>query len=81
MLHLVYGDDQHIIQYIHRMMRAVEISLREVTVALGSRSGANPENVPAAAAVLEDYASNFESVERDCFALVGELRARIDDLE
>jgi hypothetical protein len=76
----VYFADANIIFYVERLMRAVEITLEKVSEGLRTGAGARPENVPAAAALLDEYAAQFRPVEQDCTDLVGELRAEIDDL-
>jgi hypothetical protein len=78
----VYSADQDIVLYVDKMIEGVEIALREVSAALASDSsgGALPENVPKAQLVLAEYAAGFESVDRECRNLVGELRRQIDGL-
>jgi hypothetical protein len=76
----VYFADANIIFYVEKLVRAVEITLEKVSEGLRTGAGALPENVPAAAALLDEYAAQFRPVEQDCTDLVGELRAEIDDL-
>ena len=78
-LDTVYSADLDIVYYIEQMIEGVEIALREVSKALATDAsgGARPENVPKAQAVLAEYASRFETVDRDSRDLVGEIHTQI----
>jgi len=69
----LYADDRRIIDLIETLLGVAETGLQEVRVALGTPV-AKPANVPKAAKILEQYATQFRPIQNECSMLATELR-------
>jgi hypothetical protein len=69
-----YADDQRMIELIALMLALAQQAIAEIGDALGPPGTAYPENVAAAAAVLQMYAAAFEQSHRDLHELAESLR-------
>jgi hypothetical protein len=77
----IYDDEMQGYLLVQKLSQALQLALDDVAKTLGPPGSALPGNVPAAAALLGEYASAFSELETQSNYLALELQESIDSLD
>jgi hypothetical protein len=77
----IYNEEMQGYRLMHGLSQALQQALDDVGGALGPPGTALPQNVPAAAALLGEYADAFSALETQANYLALELQQSIDALQ
>jgi hypothetical protein len=80
-LEKIYDEEMQAYRVARQLTRALELSLNEISEALGPAGSMLPKNVPTAAALLGEYADAFSRLETTSNYIAFDLQQSIDALE
>lgn len=80
-LESIYDEELQSYLLVSRMTEGLRLSMDDIASALGPAGTMHPGNVPAAAAVLGEYAQAFSAIESESNFLALDLQQTIDALD